>query len=116
MPRGIPGSSPTEAHARAAAAQKRWRDANPEKARAYSRRYGGRYRRYGVTPEEWHALLRESDGLCASCYEEPATHLDHDHATGETRGSLCSSCNQGLGNFKDDPEKLQLAIAYLGGE
>jgi hypothetical protein len=41
--------------------------------------------------------------------------LDHCHETGEFRGFLCSNCNLGLGKFKDDPEILLNAIAYLQG-
>ena len=41
--------------------------------------------------------------------------LDHCHETGEFRGFLCNNCNQGLGKFKDDPEILLNAIAYLQG-
>ena len=41
--------------------------------------------------------------------------LDHCHETGEFRGFLCHNCNTGLGKFKDDPEILLNAIAYLQG-
>jgi hypothetical protein len=42
-------------------------------------------------------------------------HLDHCHGSGELRGILCLSCNQGLGNFADDPARLERAAAYLRG-
>lgn len=40
--------------------------------------------------------------------------MDHDHVTGEVRGMLCPSCNNGLGLFKDSVVHLRNAISYLG--
>jgi hypothetical protein len=70
-------------------------------------------RRYGITAAEYDALLADQDGLCAVCRERPAAHVDHDHAFGQVRGLLCSCCNQGLGNFRDDREHLRAAVDYL---
>lgn len=55
---------------------------------------------------------------CEICDNPPsgrtkALALDHDHKTGKFRGWLCSSCNQGLGRFKDNPELLTRAATYL---
>lgn len=75
-------------------------------------------RRYGVTVEWFENRMRENDGRCEICgtrnfgkARRPA--IDHNHTTGEARGLLCGSCNQGLGAFKDSPELLKLAIEYL---
>jgi len=56
-----------------------------------------RERTYGLTHQEQLAVFESSDGLCALCYEIPATHIDHDHVTGKVRGALCPRCNLNLG-------------------
>ena len=68
-----------------------------------------------------HAALQESQaGACAICGDAPSgdgrngiLHIDHDHVTGEVRGLLCSPCNTGIGQLKDDPDILLAAIEYL---
>ena len=39
--------------------------------------------------------------------------VDHCHTEGTFRGLLCTSCNAGLGMFKDDPALLVKAAQYL---
>jgi hypothetical protein len=74
---------------------------------------------YRVTPAEFYAMLESQSGGCAICGRKDSgaknrqMHLDHCHKTGKNRGILCHSCNVGLGNFKDDPDKLLAAVAYL---
>lgn len=83
-------------------------------------------RRYGLTPEQFAAMLGGQGGRCAICgTAEPGGqgwHVDHDHACcntrkqscGEcTRGILCTRCNIGLGNFRDDPVTIQAALNYV---
>lgn len=88
----------------------RWRAAAP----GYMRRYN-----YGMTDEQYAALLDKQGGGCAICRttewngRHPVPHVDHDHRTGEVRGILCHACNLGLGKFRDDPGLLAAAIAYL---
>nr|WP_079404456.1 endonuclease VII domain-containing protein [Streptomyces sp. 3211] len=44
-----------------------------------------------------------------------AEHVDHDHQTGKVRGVLCFSCNAALGQFKDRPDVMRRAAAYVEG-
>lgn len=76
-----------------------------------------RFRRTGVARDEYDRILEQQDFKCAICglkylggREFP---MDHDHKTGEARGILCTSCNLGLGSFKDSPRLLAHALVYL---
>lgn len=72
-------------------------------------------RTYGMTVEDYNALLEQQDGVCAICKNghEHALCVDHDHETNEIRGLLCKPCNVAIGNMKDDPERLRSAAMYL---
>lgn len=60
------------------------------------------------------ALYEKQRGICAICKRgDAALVVDHDHDTGFVRGLLCNSCNNGLGNFRDDPDVLANARDYL---
>ena len=89
-----------------------------EATRASLERNGGSWnydlrRRYGITAAEFDAMVEAQGGLCALCRQRKPEHVDHDHVTGKVRGVLCSCCNQGLGNFRDDVAALRVAIDYL---
>lgn len=82
-----------------------------------------RYRKvYGITPDQYDAMLTGQGGRCAICGNPPdpngvraasRLHVDHCHETGRVRGLLCSRCNQGLGYFRDDENLLLAAVRYL---
>ena len=83
-------------------------------------KHGQKYnfrRKWGITLEERDALITAQSGRCAICRQafenSKDTHIDHDHDTDVIRGLLCSRCNLGLGMFKDSPESLRAAAAYL---
>ena len=84
-------------------------------------------RSYGITLDEYEALVASQRGKCAICDRTPdnggALHIDHDHgccpgrstSCGKCiRGLLCSPCNTALGLLGDDPARLWTAMAYLG--
>ncbi len=75
------------------------------------------FTRYGITRDDFYALLAAQQGVCAICggVESQRLHVDHDHTTGAVRGLLCGPCNRGLGSFRDNPRSLQAAVTYLGG-
>jgi Recombination endonuclease VII len=72
---------------------------------------------YGISPEEYDAMLARQDGVCAICRNKPDKDkplcVDHCHVTGEVRGLLCHRCNSALGFFREDSGILSTAIAYL---
>ncbi|MFJ7149977.1 endonuclease domain-containing protein [Streptomyces sp. NPDC100445] len=45
----------------------------------------------------------------------PPAHVDHCHGTGRVRGVPCPSCNAAPGQFKDQPEAIRRAAAYVEG-
>jgi DNA-directed RNA polymerase subunit RPC12/RpoP len=75
--------------------------------------------KYGLTEEELDNLYEKQKYKCAICgvtESELRGHIlniDHDHKTEKSRGLLCTSCNQGLGMFKDNIPRLLDAIEYL---
>ena len=84
------------------------------------RKYKGFVKRtYNLTFEGYEQLLEKQNYCCAICESKISSKrtsrlfVDHCHATLVVRGLLCSSCNHGLGQFKDSPKLLQRAIQYL---
>jgi hypothetical protein len=70
---------------------------------------------YGLTAEQYEALLAHQGGACAICAGERRYRLnvDHDHATGAVRGLLCRRCNRLLRDVRDNAEVLEAAAYYL---
>jgi len=104
----------------------RWRERNPEKARAIQRRSEMK-RKYGLTEDQFVALLASQDGKCAICRTDDfggrwdALCVDHDHSCCSStrgcgkcvRGLLCGNCNSILGLAQDNASRLRAAIEYL---
>lgn len=72
---------------------------------------------------EYSKLLDSQNGVCAICgnkdsYISPdgsnrSLAVDHCHDSMKVRGLLCTSCNRGLGFFRDNIKYLKGAIKYL---
>jgi hypothetical protein len=83
----------------------------------------GRIQRlYGITFEQYEAMVAAQGNRCAVCGTEPdprapkqssRLHVDHDHITGAVRKLLCNRCNMGVGYFLDDPIRLRAAAEYI---
>lgn len=78
--------------------------------------------KFGITEQEYDAMLVAQHGVCAICGMPerkiirgvvPPLAVDHCHTTGNVRGLLCHACNIGLGMFRDNPGLLVKAIEYI---
>lgn len=89
-------------------------------------------KRFGVSADEYAAMLSVQGGVCAICKRAPETAIktkygytvierfavDHDHTKARKdkaghRGLLCGGCNVGLGALKDSVAVLRNAAEYL---
>lgn len=91
---------------------------DPESAAKYKamRRWTRIKTRYGLTQTDFQAMMLNQNDQCVICtvsFDEQPPHIDHCHKTGKIRGLLCSQCNRGIGQLRDDPEVLLAAAAYL---
>ena len=76
-------------------------------------------RKYNLTNIQY-MMIQEAG--CELCGASGVMHIDHDHACCPgskascgncIRGGLCDLCNKGLGQFKDNIEVMEKAVAYL---
>jgi len=100
---------------------RKWRAEHPEE---YKRRNKSWYARngrglhlkntYGITAEDYNAMMERQGGVCAICGAPPSEtrslNVDHDHETGAIRGLLCTLCNTHLEWFAQHQAG---AVAYL---
>ena len=112
--------------------QLKYRDADPEKTRTATKAYDRKrrnnpkriantrirnLRKLGWTLEMYEAKKEEQKNLCAICGMPPTDRdlaADHEHIEPpKPRELLCGLCNVGLGCFKDTPELLVKAAAYV---
>lgn len=67
--------------------------------------------------QKYKELHSKQNGNCSICERPEAIcgtlNVDHNHSTGQVRGLLCTTCNRGLGEFRDLISNLESAISYL---
>jgi hypothetical protein len=84
---------------------------------ALARRRSEVRQKFGLTTDQHQQIIDHQGGRCAICRDrlpDPTrAPVDHHHDTGVVRGVLCSSCNTGLGLFRDRATFLRDAIEYL---
>lgn len=74
---------------------------------------------YGLSVEEYEAMLSLQNGLCALCLKPPSgrrmkvLQVDHCHKTGRVRGLLCNECNTAIGRLGDSEEGIRRTLEYL---
>ena len=113
-----------------------WCQRHPEKAKLKARRDAitKRFKKHGISQEQYEALLTRQQGVCAACGEVPITTsvkanavsfdrfvIDHDRkcCNGEKscgsciRGLICTTCNVAVGMVRDSPDKLRKLAEYL---
>lgn len=83
--------------------------AAPAKSKAMCQRHYQLSRRYGYAMSELDSLPTS----CEVCGSTLRLHQDHDHGTGDVRGTLCGACNTALGLVSESVETLAGLIAYV---
>lgn len=117
-PREVSRSKPSLCKSCSTARTRAWAEANPNEWERH-RRKSWLKQKYGITPDDYDALLSAQGGVCAVCKEPPSDprgyrmHVDHCHETSRVRGILCGPCNQGIGRLGDSVDRLRAAIDYL---
>jgi hypothetical protein len=94
-----------------------YRQTERGKANVDKHNRANRFKRYGITEEDYQAMVADQGGVCKICGQPPSDRMwldiDHDHETGKVRGLLCSQCNTAIGLLREDPEVLAAAALYL---
>jgi hypothetical protein len=84
----------------------------------YRAKHRGQVKLYNIRAKYKGLQIRwPPSATCDICKEPPKGKrplvLDHCHAADTFRGWLCDGCNHGLGNFRDNPTRMQAAARYV---
>ena len=82
--------------------------------RSLAQRWRRLSRCYGLSRQDYEALLAGQGGACAICKQSPSAPLvvDRARADGKVRGLLCRRCKFAITCFHEDPDLLRQASAY----
>lgn len=80
--------------------------------REYQREIG-RFKRHGITKEDYEKMERDQDNKCKICAQTKALYIDHCHTTNRIRGLLCRDCNTAIGLLKENIDFFRRAIDYI---
>jgi hypothetical protein len=95
-------------------ASEKGKEINRKKSRKYEMK-----KNYGITPDQFDAMLAKQDYGCGICGITKVTsklgnfHIDHNRKTGKVRGLLCPQCNTAIGLLKETPDLFHKALSYL---
>lgn len=80
----------------------------------YCMRRSTSIRKYGLTNEEYRAMVKDRKcNLCGRKMILREFNIDHDHATGEVYGPVCSACNMMLAVIRRKPLTAFRTLEYL---
>lgn len=91
-------------------------DKHTQEKRKLQNRWRRIKKKYGITKEQFFEIKKIQNNKCAICKSELTNknqHVDHCHTTGKVRGILCINCNQGIGSFLENTDRLKGAIKYI---
>jgi hypothetical protein len=78
--------------------------------------------KYGISIEEYEALLEAQNGVCAVCGQPETARnqhgvkslaVDHCHKQNKVRALLCAACNVAIGHIREDPEYAARLLDYV---
>lgn len=112
------------------AKQREYHHANKEKRNAQRRANADPRRskdarlrkQYGITIEQYDAMLEVQGGVCAICGEPETSRnqhgvrglaVDHCHTHGNVRSLLCAACNLAIGHMREDRAYAEKLLAYV---
>lgn len=107
---------------KAARYAKEWHAKNFDRRNELSRK--SRYKKAGLTIDDYERLHEHQKGLCAVCERPERTvdprngrlrllAVDHNHMTGRVRELLCRQCNTALGLLGEDSSRILAMFDYV---